>query len=248
MPPRRSSTVSTLYNVLLDSDIKSLALDTEGHVKTALAFHEDTNLTYLLRREWVKRLEPHKAQKNGWFVVQDFQGNCGVTSWSVGVATDTELENVAKASGHDLLYPQLYMITQKELFTSTVNFVKIGCSFTPHERLKTLQTGNPYKLTLHATFKTSTKRGDIQSMYSSERRVHKELANIGGPYSTATFTHQEAEAVNTFSEWFFVGDTNLGTIHATIERLLASVDSSLQHAETAVTAKRVHSEISEDSD
>ena len=240
MPPRRSLT--TPYSVLLDSDVKSLAVDSQGRIKTAFAFFEGAEHAYLLKREWVQQNESHKPQKAGWYVVEDFLGNRGITSWSVNVATDTELEAVAKTNGYDALYPHVYIISQKERLTSKINFVKIGCSFTPKERLKTLQTGNPYRLELHATFKTSNTRGDIGSMYTKERLVHKALANFGGPYSTDA----AAENMNEHGEWFGVQD-NLVEIYNTVAKL-ASVDACSSIETTLVGQKRPHVDASEDSD
>ena len=240
MPGRRQLT--TQYSVLLDSDVKSLAVDSEGHIKTAFAFFEGAEHAYLLKREWMQRNESHKPQKAGWYVVEDFLGNKGITSWSVNVATDTELEAVAKSNGYDLLYPNVYIISQKERLTSKINFVKIGCSFNPKERLKTLQTGNPYRLELHATFKTSNTRGDIGSMYTKERIVHKALAKFGGPYSADA----AAENMNNHGEWFDVAD-NLVEIRDTVAKL-ASVDGCAIIEMTRLAQKRPHVDVSEDSD
>ena len=234
---------ATLYNVLLDSDVKSLAVDSEGKIKTALAFVEGRDLAYVFKREWVQRNESHKPQKNGWYVVEDFLGNKGITSWSVNVATDTELESVAKSNGYDVLYPYVYIISQKERLSQRINFVKIGCSFNPKERLKTLQTGNPYKLELHATFKTSNTRGDIASMYSKERLVHKALAKFGGPYSTGPLT----ETMNDHSEWFDVVGDNLKEIYDTVEGI-ANVDACKGLQSTSQSQKRVRCDASDDSD
>ena len=242
MPPRRSFT--TQYSVLLDSDLKSLAVDSEGRIKLAFAFFEGTDhaYMYLLKREWVQKYESHKPQKAGWYIVQDFLGNEGITSWSVNVATEIEIEAVAKSQGYDLLYPHVYIISQKEKLTSKINFVKIGCSFNPNERLKTLQTGNPFKLELHATFKTSNKRGDISSMYAKERLVHKTLAKFGGPYSTRADT----ENMNERSEWFNAGD-NLVEIYETTEKI-ASVETCKRIETTRLAQKRTHVDMTDDSD
>jgi len=233
----------TLYSVLVDGYLKSLALDSEGNVKTAIAIHDETHRTYVLKREWIQRLEAHKAQKAGVYVIQDFLGNNGTTSWSVNVATETELDNVAKANGYDALYPYVYVICQKDMHSLNVNFVKIGCSFNPRERMKTLQTGNPYKLELYAYFKTSNKKGDIASMYTKERLVHKELERFGGPYESMAPLSKHL-IMNSYSEWFFVKtNLDLETIRDTVERI-ASVDAS----ETQRAQKRSHCDISEDSD
>tara|TARA_B110000444_G_scaffold247792_1_gene270861 strand:+ start:88 stop:852 length:765 start_codon:yes stop_codon:yes gene_type:complete len=211
MPPAKRPRFDPV-GVFVDSVFNDLNTDDSG-VRVTLAHHTPTDMTYLLKREWVERTDmPKKAI--GYIRTDGFKGNVGTSSWSITeVSSPSEIDDLVKDLGHANKIPYVYVMSHPRtcdeiapgVFSEPILKFKIGASFDLDTRRKTLQTGNSLGITLLKRFVASDTRGDVLGMFQCERSVHKALSAFGGPYADADF-NVIPHHIRGGTEWFGVTD------------------------------------------
>jgi hypothetical protein len=86
------------------------------------------------------------------------------------------------------------------IITDGIN-IKVGVSKEPEERLKELQTGSPYKLTLHETYKIPERY-----VFKVEKECHQKLRLY--------FTHR--------AEWFHTNE--IGIVRRAVEKICSTYE------------------------
>lgn len=207
------------YSIFLDTTPNPITFDKYNRPTAAVAYHEGEGKTFILKREWSSLEDANKPQRNNWYVLENFLGNAGVTSWTVNDTTDKNVATILEGSGLEKLFPFVYIIKQENPLQ--VSLFKIGCSFDPEKRKSVLQTGNPFELEIHNTYKASDKKGDFVSMYALERALHLELKEFGGPFSTSETRDTMPRGMICGREWFCSNSASLQDVHKRIMEFLS---------------------------
>lgn len=207
------------YSILLDCAPNPITFDKHNRPTAAVAYQQGEAKTYILKREWSLREDANKPQRNNWYIMDNFLDNPGVTSWTVNEPSDKNVATILEGSGLDQLFPFVYIIKQENPLQ--VSLFKIGCSFDPEKRKSVLQTGNPFELEIHNTYKASDKKGDFVSMYALERALHLELKEFGGPFSTSDTRDAMPRGMICGREWFCSNSSSLQDIDKRIVDFLS---------------------------
>ena len=207
MPPakRHKTSPSTIFT---DSSIEPIEFDNVGHPSVCVATINEDHVEagcdgiYILKREY-------KGLENPWAPVTvkdcypryDFMDGRipGLTLWKVLLNTAENWLPLSQKHGWEKRIPYVYVLKMNNGSRTTAH-IKIGCSFDVDARMKTLQCGNPYKLTVMDKFRVSDELGDAASMFSCENKLHRHFYLHGGPFRPASMQHENVGG----REWFAI--------------------------------------------
>jgi hypothetical protein len=216
MPPSKRQK-TPIQAVFVDSSIEPVEWDCVGHPSVCVATINSDQLTagcdaiYILKREYKELEDPWAPiSVRDCYARYDFMDGRipGLSLWKVLPNTTENWRSVAQKHGWERKIPYVYVIKQNNGSKKHAH-LKIGCSFDVEARLKTLQCGNPYKLTILDKFQASDEMGDAAAMFACENKLHRQFYQYGGPFRPA---HLQNDYVGG-KEWFVVKGDDERTEH-----------------------------------